>query len=57
MTAFVETFAIEVAATVAVGAVMGFVYGLTTREPARRSSRCSHCGTTSQDGARLRRAA
>jgi hypothetical protein len=60
MTAFVETFALEVAATIAVGAVTGFLYGLTTREPAnrpRRASACPQCGTLSGDGARLRRAA
>jgi hypothetical protein len=47
MTAFVEKFAIEVAATLAVGAVTGFLYGLTTREPASRSS-CPHCGVASR---------
>ena len=60
MTAFVETFAVEVAATIAVGAVTGFLYGLTMREPAsgpRRSSACPNRGTASPDGARLRRAA
>jgi hypothetical protein len=52
MTAFVEKFAIEVAATLAVGAVTGFLYGLTTREPTvrpRRSSACPHCGVASRD--------
>jgi hypothetical protein len=60
MTAFVETFAVEVVATIAVGAVTGFLYGLTTREPAsrpRRSSACSHCGTASGDDAGPRLAA
>jgi hypothetical protein len=60
MTALVETFALEVAATIAVGAVTGFLYGLTTREPAsrsRRSSACPHCATRSGDGAGLHRAA
>jgi hypothetical protein len=59
MTAFVETFALEVAATIAVGAVTGFLYGLTTREPAsrpRRSSACPHCGTASPNGPRPLRA-
>jgi hypothetical protein len=61
MTAFVEKFALEVAATIAVGAVTGFLFGLTTGEPKRRprrSSACPNCGTAaSRDGAGLRRAA
>jgi hypothetical protein len=56
MTGFVEKFAIEVAATLAVGAVTAFLYGLsTTREPAnsmRRSSACPHCGSASRQALR-----
>jgi hypothetical protein len=46
MTGFVEKFAIEVAATLAVGAVTAFVLGLsTTGEIAGRPRRsCPHCG-------------
>jgi hypothetical protein len=55
MTAFVEKFALEVATTLAVGAVTGFLCGLSAT-PARRSSACPHCGGAPQDGGRLRRA-
>ncbi len=57
MTAFVEKFAIEVAATLAVGAVTGFLYGLTTREPKGRLSDCPHCSVASRERPRPRRAA
>jgi hypothetical protein len=61
MTAFVEKFALEVATTLAVGAVTAFLYGFSsTREPAgrpRRSSACPHCGAASRDGAGLHGAA
>jgi hypothetical protein len=57
MTAFVEKFAIEVAATLAVGAVTGFLYGLTTREPTRRLSDCPHCGVASRERSGPRRTA
>ena len=53
MTAFVEKFALEVATTLAVGAVTAFLYGLSsTRESAsrsRRSSACPHCGAARRD--------
>jgi hypothetical protein len=55
MTAFVEKFALEVATTFAVGAVMAFLYGLsTTHEAANRpraSSGCPHCGAAPRQGA------
>jgi hypothetical protein len=61
MTAFVEKFALEVATTLAVGAVTGFLFGLSSpHEPAsrpRRSSACPHCGSASRDSAGLRRGA
>jgi hypothetical protein len=50
MTAFVEKFALEVAATLAVGAVTAFLVGLSTAGEARprRSSGCPHCGGTTR---------
>jgi hypothetical protein len=61
MTAFVEKFALEVATTFAVGAVLAFLAGATTTSaPAgrsRRSTACPHCGGAPRDGADLRRAA
>jgi hypothetical protein len=60
MTAFVEKFALEVAATLAVGAVTAFLYGLssTTSEAAGRArSACPHCGGPSRARAGLRHAA
>jgi hypothetical protein len=61
MTAFVEKFALEVAATLAVGAVTAFLYGLssTTSEAAGRArpaSGCPHCGGPSRRRAGLRHA-
>jgi hypothetical protein len=60
MTAFVEKFALEVAATLAVGAVTAFLSGLssTTGEPAsrpRRATVCPRCGVGSRDRASPRR--
>jgi hypothetical protein len=59
MTAFVEKFALEVATTLAVGAVTAFLCGLsaTPASRLRRSSACPHCGGASQNGAGPRRAA
>ena len=62
MTVFVEKFALEVATTLAVGAVTAFLYGLssTTSEAAGRTrpaSACPHCGGPSRRRAGLRRAA
>jgi hypothetical protein len=61
MTGFVEQFALEVAATFAVGAVTAFLFGLsTTHEPAgrpRRAAECPNCGSASRGGAGMRGAA
>jgi hypothetical protein len=53
MTAFVEKFALEVATTLAVGAVTAFLCGLSAAPAGRprRSSDCPHCGGVSRDGA------
>jgi hypothetical protein len=53
MTVFVEKFAVEIAATLAVGAVTAFLLGLSTAgETARRprqSSACPHCGGATRE--------
>jgi len=55
MTAIVEKIAIEVAATLALGAVTAFVFGLSaTPEELRRRNRprvCRRCGEASLDAA------
>jgi hypothetical protein len=52
MTGFVEKFALEVATTLAVGAVTAFLCGLsaTPANRPRRSSACPHCGGASRAG-------
>jgi hypothetical protein len=55
MTGFFEKFALEVAATLAVGAATAFLCGLsTTREPESRWPRAAdrpNCGPASRQGA------
>jgi hypothetical protein len=55
MTAFVEKFALEVATTLAVGAVTAFLCGLsaTPASRLRRASACPHCGGAPRDRAGL----
>lgn len=55
MTVFVEKFALELATTLAVGAVTAFLCGLSATPAGRprRPSVCPRCGGTSPDGAGL----
>jgi hypothetical protein len=56
MTAFIELVAVELAVTLSVGAVLGFVsWLLSTPERSKRRNRpqgCRHCGSVGADGSR-----